>query len=267
MEPIGQDRSSRSDFVAILVGFGLVIAISAFFLFRGNGERKEDLTLNTNGEASEKPSLPTISVAELRSRLVSSPKSLIVADLRSADAFRSAHAAGSSLSSVTDIGSLDLPDDGLLILVPSGVADSDRKAADAASSHDTRIAFLANGLADWQSAGGAIVTDPNFSSPIDRSKVTLISPADWKSTVEAKETAYRVLDARESDVSATAPVQNAINIPYENLESRRSELPAATNIALCAGSPDEAFRAGVRLFDLGFYAVRTLDGSCSDIAK
>lgn len=252
---------------AMVVGFGLVIATSVFFLLKGpSKDAKDDIVTNTAGSTSMASQLPTMSIVEVRGMLAKSASSILVLDLRTVDEFKSSHAAGSApVSSIADFGALSVPDDGTLLLVSSGDADVDRRAFDAAKAGGKKFAFIADGLSGWQSAGGAVVTEPSLTSPIDRSKVTLIKAEAWKEMFTHKDIVYRILDVRSAEDVSKSRVPGSLGIPYADLERKRSEIPYASNIALCASNAEDAYRAAVRLFDLGFFSVKALDGACPDI--
>jgi rhodanese-related sulfurtransferase len=259
--------SSKQDMTVIAIGFGLVIATSVFFLLKGPTRNANDAMPDGTGESANTSSpLQTISVVEVRSILAKSAATIQLVDLRSADEFRLSHAAGSIVaSSIQDFTTLSVPAGESILLISSGSADTDRKISDTIKAGGEKCSFIVGGLSGWQSAGGAIVTEPTLSSPIDRSKVTFIKADAWNDMFTKKEVLYRVLDIRSAEESAKSPLSGASRIPYADLEKMRSEIPYASNIALCASSAEDAFRGAVRLFDLGFFSVKALDGSCSDI--
>jgi rhodanese-related sulfurtransferase len=250
---------------AIAIGFGLVIVTSAFFLIKGSGTADKGPGTVVSEAESSSP-LPTMTVVQLRAVLTSQSPDTTVVDLRSAEAFKAAHAAGSVLAAdVADLSAMSGKGGSSFVLIPSGDNAADRKASESMKSGGEKHAFIVDGLSAWQEAGGSIVTEPNLSSPIDRSKVTLISADDWKGMFAKRDIPYRVLDIRSAEESSKAVIGGAIAIPYVDLEQRWSEIPYASNIALCATNAEDAFRGAVRLFDLGFFSVKTLDGSCVDI--
>ncbi|NTW90256.1 MAG: rhodanese-like domain-containing protein [Candidatus Moranbacteria bacterium] len=260
-------HSSGQDMTAMVVGFGLVIATSVFFLLKGPSKSvKEDVAANTAGSTVTASPLQTMSVVEVRGILAKSISSILVVDLRSAGEFKSSHAAGSvSASSVADFGALPVPDGGTVLLISSGDAETDRRASDVAKAGGKKFAFIADGLSGWQSAGGAVVTEPSLTSPIDRSKVTFVKTDAWKEMFAQKDIVYRILDVRSTEDASRSPVPGSLGIPFTDLEKQRSEIPYASNIALCASNAEDAYRAAVRLFDLGFFSVMALDGACPDI--
>jgi rhodanese-related sulfurtransferase len=256
---------SKQDTLVVIIGFALIIAVSAFFLLKG---------LSTNPNPSNTPAqdmtrktaLVTIAVTDLRRMLITDTSVIRIVDFRPASDFDAEHAAGSiRLDTPDSLSGVSLPDGGTFVLIPSGNDVTDQAVSKALSDQGKKFVFIADGLTGWQTAGGVIVTQPNLSSPIDRSKVTLVSVADWKKLIATKDIVYRIINTRPTADSTKAPVPGALNIPYADLENRRAEIPVATNIALCAGSGDDAFRAAVRLFDLGSFSVKTLDGNCADI--
>jgi len=260
-----QKMFSRQDTVAVVVGFSLVIAVSAFFLLKGTTQDTAKGITPTAEAPTQKP-LPTIETDDLRNRLIADPSGMKVVDFRPATIFDSAHAAGSErLDTPGSLAGITLPKDGTIIVISSGNTDTDQAVSDTLTKSGKKFLFVKGGLVGWQEAGGFIVAEPNLSSPIDRSKVSLITVDDWKKLFATKNIVYKVLDIRPVADSAKAPVPGALAIPYAELEGRQAEIPVATNIALCAGTGDNAFRGAVRLFDLGSFSVKALDGNCADI--
>ncbi|HWQ59985.1 MAG TPA: rhodanese-like domain-containing protein [Candidatus Fimivivens sp.] len=258
--------TSKQDSIAMLIGFGLVVIVLGFFAIKGSVTRQvTGSTGDDTRSASEKRSLPSLSVSDLRSMLTAGTP-VIVADLRSDSEFALSHAAGSiDIASPDQLAGLDVPEGGTVLLVSSGDASKDEGASEALSKKEVPYAFVADDLGGWIQAGGSVITAPNSSSPIDRSKVTFIDAATWKSLISQGEISYYPVDIRSSETSGKDRITGALNIPYHEIEKRRGELPVASNILLCADTADDAFNGAVHLFDLGFFSVRTLKGACSDI--
>ncbi len=263
-----QQILSRQDVTAVVVGFSLIVVVSSFFLLRGSFEdSKKTQSASDQSGTAKKVLLPFVAVLDLRTLLVTDAAAIRVVDLRTDSDFRLAHVVGSVLATSPDaVSAVSLPSGGTLVLIPSGNDDINQAVQEDLSKGERKFAFLKNGLSDWVSAGGTIVTEPNFSSAIDRSKVTFIKPVAWNDMIAKKDIRYRILDVRPSFESSKSAIVGALNIPFDELENRRAELPIASNIALCAGNTDDAYRGAIRLFDLGFFSVKTLDGACSDIA-
>jgi len=256
---------SRQDTVAVAVGFGLVIAVSAFFLLKGAKDTATETPVPVADSSTQKP-LPMIATDDLRRLLIVDPSTVRIVDFRPAADFDAVHAVGSERFDTPDsLAGIVLPEDGTVIVIASGTADTDQAVSDVLTKAGKKFLFVKGGLSGWQEAGGSIIAEPNPASPIDRSKVTLITTDDWKKLFATKDIVYKILDIRPSTESAKSPVPGALAIPYTELETRRTELPVATNIALCAGNGDDAFRGAARLFDLGSFSVKALNGSCADI--
>ncbi len=259
---------SEGDMAAILIGFGLVAAVFAFFLLKTMSENDEAAIGSAKGMADSAAPLPTISPDEVRTALITGRSSVSVADLRNGEDFQAAHVTGSvSVSDPSRLSEITVQDDGLLVLIPSENTETDHAALDALSETGHRFGLMKDGLLGWQAAGGTVVTEPNPLSPVDRSKVTLVPADRLRQEIGSVDTHRTIVDIRPAGISATGAPEGAIRIPYGELESRRDEIPVATNIVLCAENGDEAFRGGVRLFDLGFFSVETLDGSCVDLSR
>ncbi len=261
-------RTSTQDMTVMAIGFGLVIATIFFFLLRKTPDDRTfgDRAMSEATEGTFKP--PTMEVDQVRTLLAKSRQGLTVVDLRPDDAYAMAHAAGSVHATTPErLSETELPNENTFLLISSEDIQTDRMISESLTATGKPHAFMKNGLMGWQASGGAVITEPDFSSPIDRSKVSFITTEAWKVMLEKKDVTYRIIDIRPSDSSTTEKVAGAIVIPYDELEKRRDDIPYASNIALCGTDAEHAFRGAVRLFDLGFFSVKALDGSCADIVR
>jgi rhodanese-related sulfurtransferase len=251
---------------AVLIGFGLVAAVFVFFLLKGMSKDGASPVSEATLPESSAP-LPTIDPDELRKLLITDPSSVVVADIRNDEAFVTAHVTGSVfVSNLSRLSEIEVPENGMLAIIPAEDRERNRLALETLSETGNRYGLVKDGLAGWQAVGGTIVTKPDPFSAIDNSKVDFVTPENLRRKFSDGTIPYEILDIRaEEDVT---PMNGTIlRIPYAELETRRDEIPSATNIVLCAASEDDAFRGAVTLFDLGFFSVDTLRGSCENIAK
>jgi len=251
---------------AVLIGFGLVATVFVFFLLKGMSE-ESDLPVSGSIPSESSTPLPTLDPDELRELLVADPSSVVVADIRNEEDFVTAHVAGSIfVSNLSRLSEIEVPESGLLAIIPSDDQERNRPALETLSETGNRYGLVKDGLVGWQVVGGRVITKPDPLSAIDNSKVDFVTPEDLRRKFSDGTIPYEILDIR-SERDITPMSGTILRIPYGELETRRDEIPAATNIVLCAASEDDAFLGAVTLFDLGFFSVETLRGSCENIAK
>ncbi|NTW13752.1 MAG: rhodanese-like domain-containing protein [Candidatus Moranbacteria bacterium] len=251
----------KQDLLTMLVGFGLVIAVIAFFVVKGMffKDKSDDRTAVSVSQ-EQTGTFPVLDAKEiLRKVFTSNPPRIF--DFRSIDSYQAIHIPGSTRMDADGVSKLDLLEGDEIFIIAPDTDENLQKIREALDSTKTRYASIKDGIVGWQSAGGTVITYGDPSSSADQSKVTLVTPDEFTVLLKGTEIRYRLLDVR----SGGTPVEGALRIPLNDIESRRDEIPPATNIALCGENGLEAFLAAVRLFDLGFYTVKTLDGGCAGV--
>ncbi len=244
---------------AIIVGFGLMISVVIFFAVRNSATDVTEETAPDAATAETGSALPMITPAEARKKLLSKTPAKIV-DIRSEIEYQASHIPDSLSMPAEKLSEYFPAIEGEEILViPSRDEAASTKAAEIFSRKKTRHAFIEGGLVAWEQAGGQVVSFGNPSSTTDRSKVTFIPAEEFRKAVENRETLHAIVDVRSKEAFAKSHIPEAMNIPLQELERRRAEIPPATNIALYAETELDAFQAAVRLFDLGMFSVKTLN--------
>lgn len=252
---------SRQDVLVTLVGFVLVVSVIVFFGAKHLISRSP--SVHDTQETTQKSSLsevPSIAAETALQKFISSDE-LAILDLRNISEYAAFHIPDAVSVTLDDISKLPLtPGDEVIIVA------SDDEVAQAASDILTRreiVHFsIRGGLPAWEAASGMIVHYGDPTSATDQSKVTLVTPDEFSTLLSDPERRYRLLDVRASSKTVA---EKAMHIPLAEIESRRDEIPPATPIAVCGENGVEAFQAAVRLFDLGFPSVKTLDGGCESI--
>lgn len=245
---------------ALLVGFGLVISVVVFFAVRNAspGEEKRSATDET-AAAEMKSTIPTIAPLEAKKKLLSKTPAKII-DIRPEIEFQASHIPDSLSMPVEKLPEyFPATEEEEIIVVPDREGTASAKASEIFSGKRVRYAFIDGGLIAWEQAGGQVISFGNPSSPIDRSKITLVSAEDFRKAVEDRERLHAIVDVRSREAFTKSHIPEAMNIPLPELERRRVEIPPATNIALYAETELDAFQAAVRLFDLGMFSVKTLN--------
>ena len=255
-------EDKKQEMLTLIVGFGLVITVVAFFVVKSSISRNHRLAASEQVAASTPADIiPQLSAKEGLQKTQSTipPKIL---DFRDGDSYTASHIPGSILATFDGIPVLGLTEGSEVLVISTNDQTADKAIAGALDSAKVHYAAIKDGLTGWEASGGAVVTPGDPTSVIDQSKVSLVTPDQFSALLKGKDIYYRLLDVRSSGT----PAAGALHIPLSDLESRRSDLPIATNIAVCGENGVEAFQAGVRLFELGFYSVKTLDGGCAGVA-
>ena len=250
----------RRDIVAALVGFGLVALVVVLFVAKRSFS-DTDTESGATGETAEEigVSVPEISAEKALQRTLSTNPPRIL-DLRSSSSFSAFHIPDSANMTPEAIPDLPFGDAGDVLLVGDD-PDIIREASRLLAARNIAHFAVSGDLPAWEAAGGALVHYGDPTSVTDLSKVTLVTPEMFRTLFSDSSDAPLLLDVRTGGDSLS---DDALRIPLDTLERRRSEIPKATPIALCGTDGVEAFQAAVRLFDLGFLSITTLDGACSD---
>lgn len=254
-----QKPFSRQDMTAIIVGFGLMVSVVIFFAVRNSEPDETEEAVTDAATAETGSTLPMIAPTEARKKFLSKTPAKII-DIRSEIEYQASHIPDSLSMPAEKLSEYFPATEGEEILVvPARDNSVTMKAAETFSQKETRYAFIEGGLVAWEQAGGQVVSFGNPSSTVDRSKITFIPAEEFRKAVENRETLHAIVDVRSKESFDKSHVPEAMNIPLQELERRRAEIPPATNIALYAETELDAFQAAVRLFDLGMFSVKTLN--------
>lgn len=121
------------------------------------------------------------------------------------------------------------------------------------------VLALSGGIIGWAEEGNQIISGGNKESALDWSKIDYIIPEQLKLAIDNQYPVF-ILDTRSSTQYKSGHIPGAINIPLDELEKRKTELPISKEILVYGASTDDDFKASVKLNDLGFLATYTLQG-------
>jgi rhodanese-related sulfurtransferase len=126
---------------------------------------------------------------------------------------------------------------------------------------------LRGGFLVWSAEGKPTISTGIPDSFVDQSKVTFLRLPDLKRFLETHESPILFLDVRGEGAFAKRHVKGALNVPLDSIESKRKTLPVGRTFIIYGANEVEAFRAGVRLFDLNISTARVLRGTFDDIIQ
>ncbi|MFC1638286.1 rhodanese-like domain-containing protein [Patescibacteria group bacterium] len=124
------------------------------------------------------------------------------------------------------------------------------------------ISVLSGGLYSWKEEFYPTISWGNPTSFEDRTKVNYIQPEQLKLAIENNYSVF-IVDARPEFLFNQGHIPGAHNIPIEQIESRKHEIPRAKEIVVYTENETRDFQVNVRLVDLNFLATYSIKGGLS----
>lgn len=251
------------DMIIVGLAFMLIVAIALFFGFRNSGGSKNMATttaITPDATASNTDATLVISAQDLQNKLRHGDPVLIV-DLRPADAFAIEHIPGSVNATLDTLSSIS-PKQGnqVVIVFSSDSFDLADQAKGILSEKSFPFVFLRGGYEGWIGTFGQHVSYGDPSSLVDYSKVTYLKVDDALAFFTGQNN-FVIVDVRDATAYGKEHLAGAINIPLADIERRHSELTGNKSVVVYGDPEVIAFQAAVRLFDLGHFGVRILEGN------
>lgn len=209
-----------------------------------------------------------IDAAELHEKLLRREKILII-DIRPEKLYGEYHLKDAIQTAPESAASVaDKADTTTEIVLVGSRGDSETLLRTAASIRETGRSFriLSGGSETWQNMSLPGISSGDPMSFTDQTKVKYVTPDEARSHFTGPRPPI-LLDVRPSGIYAQKKIEGSMNIPLDDLPRRHKELPSLSEIIVYGTTPMESFQAGVRLFDLGYYAVKTLDGGFDTLSR
>lgn len=244
----------------LFVGFLLIAAVALVtFLrpsFRGNK------TKDFSTDSQQVKEYPRISAKELAEKL-KNKENIFILDVRTIDEYQMEHIVDSISAPFEELNKKEIGAavDAAIAVLGSGSDQSDQAAKILEIKGFQKIMVLSGGITAWKNNNGQTVSWGDPTSFVNQSKVTFISPEDAKKILDEKRPVY-FLDVRPPD-QFSSHISGAVNIPLNELEKRRNELPLGKEIIAYGATELEGFQAGVKLYDLNTLSALVLRGGFS----
>lgn len=255
-------EKTRRDKQALYIGAMLILLVGVYFATKGF-LRSED-TADEPATQSEEESLaevPFITVEVLWQRIQNNEKIDII-DIRENVLYESEHIAQSLSIPIGSLESFAPSQDSSVVVI---FTESDRQVFETAKNvlqeKPFPHFFLQGGFEAWKSFGAPTISFGNPNSFLDQSKVTYIELSEFKALLASNDRTPYILDVQSKENYTKKHIKGAINIPLGEIEKRRSEIPAGIQIVVYGENDTISFQGGVRLADLGIFAVKTLTGN------
>lgn len=255
-------RNNARDRQVLLGGALLIVAVGAYFIGKNLLFTESDTVPSSAPAADDgQKRVPTITPDVLLQKMRGGEQ-LALLDIRGDASFALGHIAHSLSVPIGALGSFS-PVQGETAVIVFSEADS--AAFDTAKNilggKSFPYLFLAGGFEGWQAAAAPIVSAPDPSSFLDQSKITYIKNEEYKKLAAESAISVFILDVQTAENFQKRHLKGAVNIPLDLLEKRVGEIPAGRQIVVYGENSLASFRGGVRLFDLGIFTARTLEGN------
>ncbi|QQS20575.1 MAG: hypothetical protein IPL87_03310 [Candidatus Moraniibacteriota bacterium] len=269
------DTARSRDMSVVGGGILLILAIAGWSFFRSNMEEKKDDALKTPDSEMTLPNdAQRISIDDLRPLVLGkvSSNNTVILDTRPRSLFEEEHGIGFRSMPLEDLKkNLSLPTeikDPTIILL----SENDQAAAQAFRSLEERgvskdrVRIFDGTFETWKKETGLTVKKADPTSPIDATKVRLVTPEQAKEKIGSGGSWF-LLDIRDPHQFDRGHIAGATNIPFTRLEEYRFNIPSLGTILVYGDNDRESFSGGVLLFDLGFFNTFTLSSGFDEWEK
>ncbi|HAT73440.1 MAG: Rhodanese-like protein y domain pair protein [Candidatus Moranbacteria bacterium GW2011_GWF2_36_839] len=259
------NNQPKNNLLPITIGFFLIVIVTALFFVKSSWmNKKKEATFVKNQEQEKADDLQkysSIKSSELLKKINSDEKIEII-DIRDAQSFSQSHIVDAKNITLDElIANFPFTEkNGTYFIVDDlGLTSNEKQAMDIfAKKGFQNIFYLEGGIYAWTNEINPIIEIGNPNSFSNQAKVNYIKNDELKNLIEQDSESLYIVDLRNASEFTSDHLKNAINIPLENLESRRKEIPTYKRIILYDNTGLLAFQGAVRLFDMGILNVSVL---------
>ncbi len=248
------------EYLAIIIGIVLIFLVGIITIVRNTKEDKQEIRQEKQNESSKK-AYNTINARELLNK-IAKEKNFAIIDLRDTEKFAYKHILDSYNMQV---GSFFIPakikKESSIVIIPS---DENNQSIDDAlyffnQNGFMNVSILANGYSAWENASGPSINYGDPKSIADQAKVSYISTEEAKNELSSQKTLF--LDVRDKQSFAEGHIEKSTNIPFEELEKRRLEIPQNKKLIVYGINELQEFQAAVKISDMLMISPYVLKGS------
>ncbi|MDO9231805.1 MAG: rhodanese-like domain-containing protein [bacterium] len=265
------DNQSKNNLLPITIGFFLIVLVTVLFFLKSSWLNKKNEDTLAKNLAQEKvddlQKYSSIKSSELLKKINSTEKIEII-DIRDAQNFSQSHivdAKNITLDELTANFPFTEKNGTYFIVDDLGLTPNEKQAIDIFVKNGFKnVSYLEGGIYAWANELNPIVEAGNQNSFANQAKVNYIKNDELKSLMAEDGGSLYLLDLRSAKEFTVDHLKNAVNIPLENLESRRKEITTYKRIILYDNTGLLAFQGAVRLFDMGILNVSALSDGLND---
>lgn len=259
-EKIMRQHENKQNATALIVGFGLIILIAVFTIFKPFSHTGNNKDQNNSSQLSQNSSsAKQIESADLLKK-IQAKEPVNIIDVRSNSEFQKEHILDSQNIPADNFinysGNLDKNKS--YVIVDNGSDNAGLVLAEnLAQKEFGSVYYLTGGFSAWKNKLDPTVSAGDPNSFADQSKVNYLTSDQLKEIMQAESNLY-ILDVRKSDAYAQGHLKDAVNIFLDDLEKRRREIPLGKKIIIYDSDGLWAFQGAVRLFDMNILNVFAL---------
>lgn len=230
----------------IIIVFTITVAKSGFFSSKKNSAVSSQQSVQENG-----PDYNTISANDLQMKILKR-ENLTLLDIRQFQDYANEHildVINVTPDSFPVADKIDAKKPVVIIATNTQDGNIQKVVDELKKANFLSVSVLAGGMESWKQLVGNTVTYGNPESFTDQSKVLYTTTDKVKSSIES-DPKPNILDVRSPDDFAKGHIEGAKNIPFEDLEKRRLEIPTNTSIVVVGINELEEFQASVQIYDM-----------------
>lgn len=248
--------------LAFAVGGLLILIVAIVTIIRSLAPEKNETTSPTqSAEQKATETFKEISPSELQQEIFSR-KGISIIDIRPAEDFSNEHILDSISLPNGDISPLtNIDKNSKLVIVAQTTDDQLAETATEYLSGNgyTNVYILKGGINAWVASGAKTIYLGDPTKISDQAKLAYISIDELKKALSDEK--QFILDVREKNAFAEGHIKNSVNIPFDDLESRRREIPSTKKIIVCGQNEIQEFQAAVKISDMLVASPFVLKGS------
>ncbi len=263
---VGEDLSLKP----IGIGFVLIVIViliffSKNFLFKKEKQQKTT-TEEIRQEESKNISVPMILPEDLQ-KIVHKDKSQLI-DIRKKDEFDFSHIENSKNIPIDSLKKQmkELDRNIPIIIIDRVETTEGKEITQQLNETGFSAKYLIGGIVNFSESGYSVISYGDPNSVIDIAKVSPVSPEEMLEKINNEPGVLNLLDVRSQTKFKEHRLQGSINIPLEELEKRKRDIPAG-KLIIVDEDPIRSFQGAVRLHDMNFIGVYCLKTSLGDFEK
>ncbi len=254
-----RQQENKQNAIALIVGFGLIILIAVFTIFKPFSNTANNQQNNSSQLQSDSSSAKQISSEDLFKK-IQAKEPVNIIDVRSSDEFQKEHILDSqNIPADNFLANLEgLDKNKNYVIVDDGNENiSAILATNLAQKEFKNVYYLTGGFLSWKNKLSPTISAGDPNSFTDQSKVNYLASDQLKEMTQTENNLY-IIDVRKSDAYAQGHLKSAVNIFLDDLEKRRREIPLGKKIIIYDTDGLWAFQGAVRLFDMNVLNVYAL---------